>query len=61
MNFYPIYNLESILSESEQIYMESILNHNPIRIAITGAAGQIGYSLVFRIKPVVNYVVQIDL
>jgi len=25
------------------------LNHNPIRIAVTGAAGQIGYSLVFRI------------
>tara|TARA_Y100000590_G_scaffold375651_1_gene440737 strand:- start:15560 stop:16561 length:1002 start_codon:yes stop_codon:yes gene_type:complete len=29
--------------------MESILNQNPIRIAVTGAAGQIGYSLVFRI------------
>jgi len=25
------------------------LNQNPIRIAVTGAAGQIGYSLVFRI------------
>ena len=25
------------------------MNHNPIRIAVTGAAGQIGYSLVFRI------------
>ena len=29
--------------------MESILSNNPIRVAITGAAGQIGYSLVFRI------------
>ena len=29
--------------------MEQILNQNPIRIAVTGAAGQIGYSLVFRI------------
>ena len=25
------------------------MNQNPIRIAVTGAAGQIGYSLVFRI------------
>jgi len=25
------------------------LKQNPIRIAVTGAAGQIGYSLVFRI------------
>ena len=29
--------------------MEQILNQNPIRIAVTGAAGQIGYSLIFRI------------
>mgnify|MGYP001270935343 CR=1 FL=1 len=25
------------------------INPNPIRIAVTGAAGQIGYSLIFRI------------
>ena len=25
------------------------MNANPVRVAVTGAAGQIGYSLVFRI------------
>jgi malate dehydrogenase len=25
------------------------MNNNPIRVAVTGAAGQIGYSLLFRI------------
>ena len=27
----------------------SVVNQNPVKVAVTGAAGQIGYALLFRI------------
>src|SRR5436189_4859643 len=45
------------------------MNTNPVRIAVTGAAGQIGYALVFRIasgamfgpnQPVILHLVEIE-
>src|SRR5947207_371228 len=46
-----------------------IMNSNPLRIAVTGAAGQIGYSLLFRIasgamfgpnQPVILHLIEIE-
>src|SRR6266516_3387439 len=50
-------------------YLASDMNSTPLRIAVTGAAGQIGYSLLFRIasgsmfglnQPVILHLIEIE-
>src|SRR5436190_21931779 len=50
-------------------YRDIFMNSNPIRVAVTGAAGQIGYSLLFRIasgamfgpeQPVILHLIEIE-
>jgi malate dehydrogenase len=61
------------LARAEKLFLYSpplkIMNTNPIRVAVTGAAGQIGYSLLFRIasgamfgpsQPVILHLIEIE-
>jgi malate dehydrogenase len=45
---YP--ELRVILSKMDSLYEQAVADHSaPIRVAVTGAAGQIGYALLYRI------------